>query len=54
MDEIVRNNRRILYYTMTKVGFTNLPSECWHFDYGDRVWSYYKKMPAMYKGIFEL
>ena len=54
MDENVRNNRRILYNAMTSVGFTNLPSECWHFDYGDRNWAYYNNKPAIYKGIFEL
>ena len=31
MDETIRENRRILYNAMTKAGFTNLPSEVWHF-----------------------
>ena len=53
MDEEVRNNRRILYYAMTSVGFTNLPSEIWHYDYGDRAWAFYTKKPAIYKGIFK-
>lgn len=53
MDETIRNNRRILYNAMTKVGFTNLPSEIWHFDYGDRAWAYYNKKPAIYRGILE-
>jgi len=51
-DKIVRDNRRLLYYIMTNVGFTNLPSEWWHFDYGDRFWGYYKKKPAIYRGVF--
>ena len=54
MDIKIRNNRRILYNAMIKVGFTNLPSECWHFDYGNRNWSYYTKKPILYKGIFTL
>lgn len=54
MDETIRNNRRLLYYAMTKAGFTNLPSECWHFDYGNRNWSYYKDKPAIYKGIYNI
>ena len=54
MNIEVRNNRRILYNAMTKAGFTNLPSECWHFDYGNRNWAYYNNKPAMYKGIFKL
>lgn len=47
----VRNNRRILYNAMTRVGFTNLPTEWWHFDYGDKFWAYYKGNPQLYKGI---
>lgn len=54
MDETVRANRRILYYAMVDAGFTNLPSECWHFEYGDRNWGYYKNKPAIYKGIMKL
>ena len=48
----IRNNRRLLYYTMIKAGFTNLPSEWWHYDYGDRFWAYYTKKPAIYRGVF--
>ena len=54
MDETIKNNRRILYNAMTKAGFTNLPSECWHYDYGNKNWAYYNKKPAIYKGIFDL
>ena len=53
-NEKVKNNRRILYNAMTKAGFTNLPSEWWHYDYKDRAWAYYKEKPAEYKGIFSL
>lgn len=52
LDKVVRNNRRLLYYTMINAGFTNLPSEWWHFDYGDQFWGYYNRKPAIYKGIF--
>ena len=51
-NPLVRENRRLLYHTMTQVGFTNLPSEWWHYDYGDHFWGYYQKKPAIYKGIF--
>lgn len=47
----VRDNRRLLYEVMTSVGFTNLPSEWWHFDYGTKFWSYFKNQPAKYTGI---
>ena len=49
----VRDNRRLLYHVMIKAGFTNLPSEWWHYDYGDRFWAYYRNQPAMYKGVMD-
>jgi len=52
--EQIRRNRRLLYNVMTGVGFTNLPSEWWHYDYGDRFWSYYTKKPAIYEGILTI
>ncbi len=48
----VQENRRLLYGVMTGAGFTNLPSEWWHYDYGDRFWAYYNRCPAIYGGIF--
>lgn len=51
-NEEIRHNRRLLYACMTKAGFTNLPSEWWHFDYGNRFWGYYNHCPALYEGIF--
>ena len=50
--ESIRDNRRLLYHIMTGVGFTNLPSEWWHYDYGDRFWAFYHKRPALYRGVF--
>lgn len=52
MTSRIRENRRLLYQVMTGAGFTNLPSEWWHFDYGDRFWAYYEKKPAIYRGVF--
>lgn len=37
----VRDNRRLLYRAMCTQGFTNLPSEWWHFDLGDQLWAHY-------------
>ncbi|MDE6712325.1 MAG: M15 family metallopeptidase [Lachnospiraceae bacterium] len=51
-DVVIRDNRRLLYHVMTEAGFTNLPSEWWHFDYGDRFWAFYNKKPALYRGVF--
>lgn len=47
-------NRRLLYNAMISSGFTNLPSEFWHYDYGDSNWAYYKKQPAKYRGMLSL
>ncbi|MCI8384343.1 MAG: M15 family metallopeptidase [Clostridia bacterium] len=54
LDGLVRDKRRLLYNIMVESGFTNLPSEVWHYDYGNRSWGYYKKKPAIYKGVFEI
>ena len=51
-DERIRKNRRLLYGVMTKAGFSNLPSEWWHYDYGNRFWAYYNNQPAIYRGVF--
>ena len=53
INKTIRDNRRILYNAMTKAGFTNLPSEIWHYDYGNRAWAFYKKDKAIYNGILE-
>lgn len=54
MDESIRDNRRMLYNVMSNAGFTNLPSECWHYEYGNRNWGFYNNKPAIYKGIMKL
>jgi D-alanyl-D-alanine dipeptidase len=40
LDREAQENRRILYNTMSEVGFTNLPSEWWHYDFGNQLWAY--------------
>lgn len=49
-----RKNRRMLYFAMLDAGFTNLPSEWWHFDYGTKFWSHFTGKPAIYKGIADI
>lgn len=51
-EEII-TNRRLLYNTMISVGFTNLPSEWWHYDYGNCFWGFYKNKESFYAGIYE-
>lgn len=50
----VQKNRRILYNTMLEAGFTNLPSEWWHYDYGTKFWGYFKNQKALYAGILDI
>ena len=52
-DPEIRQNRRMLYHILCREGFTNLPTEWWHFDYGDRFWAHYTDSRAMYTGVFE-
>lgn len=51
-EEVIRN-RRLLYHVMISCGFTNLPSEWWHYDYGDRFWAYYTGKPILYGPVYE-
>ncbi|MBQ3940724.1 MAG: M15 family metallopeptidase [Oscillospiraceae bacterium] len=45
-------NRRLLFHIMTAAGFTNLPSEWWHFDCGDRFWGWYQGCACRYTAVF--
>jgi len=42
--------RRVLVEAMYQAGFTNLPSEWWHFDYGNWVWAWYTQQSAAIYG----
>lgn len=50
---IVMNNRRLLYNVMTAAGFTNLPSEWWHYGYGTKFWGYFTGNEALYTGVLD-
>ena len=52
-DILARKNRRMLYNVMTAAGFTNLPSEWWHYDYGDNMWAQLTGSKAIYAGILD-
>ncbi|MBF1183043.1 MAG: M15 family metallopeptidase [[Eubacterium] sulci] len=49
----IRDNRRFLYNLMIEAGFGNLPSEWWHYEYGDKNWADIQGKSALYKGIFK-
>jgi len=36
----VRQNRRMLHGVMISAGFSSLPSEWWHYDYGNQLWAW--------------
>lgn len=50
----VIENRRLLHSVMLQAGFTNLPSEWWHFDYGNQSWAWVAKQDQAQFGAVEL
>ena len=50
----IHNNRMILYNSMIKAGFTNLDSEYWHYDYGNKNWSDITGNDVLYDEIIKL
>ena len=52
IDENIQANRKILFDVMTAQDFVNMPTEWWHFSYGDRYWAYHKNQAhAIYDGV---
>lgn len=47
-DLEARQNRRLLYFVMIQVGFTNYPEEWWHFDLWNQFWGRIKGKVAIY------
>lgn len=51
-NEEALKNRRLLFNSMTSVGFTNYSEEWWHFDYGNVTWARrVKSAEAMYGAV---
>jgi len=48
-----RKNRDIMSKALIEVGFTNYPTEYWHWSYGDRYWAYHKGEPKAFYGPIE-
>ncbi len=38
-SNLYQTNRDLLLHVMSYVGFTQLPTEWWHFSYGDQIWA---------------
>lgn len=51
-DLLAKKNRRLLYHAMKKAGFTNYPSEWWHYDYGDIFWGAMTGCPVKYSSVY--
>lgn len=51
-SEIIEN-RRLLHSVMLQAGFTNLPSEWWHFDYGNQAWAWAAQQSQAQFGVAE-
>ena len=45
-DYEARNNRRLLYWMMSNEGFSNNPTEWWHFSWGDQMWARLQGEPS--------
>ena len=48
--DTARLNRRMLVAVMCGAGFTNIPTEWWHFDYGNANWAYFSHAPHAFYG----
>lgn len=51
ISQTAKLNRGLLIKAMTKAGFVNLPSEWWHWSYGDRYWAAVNNTYALYGAI---
>ncbi len=49
-EELYLENRRLLFYVMTSVGFTNYPDEWWHYDFGNRNWGFMSGKDSAFYG----
>ncbi|ART79904.1 M15 family metallopeptidase [Oceanisphaera avium] len=49
----VIEHRRLLHSVMLQAGFSNLPSEWWHFDYGNQAWAWATQQPHAHFGAIE-
>lgn len=47
-EEIIKNNRRLLYHSMTNAGFSSYDEEWWHFDFGNQFHSARTNETAIY------
>ena len=53
-NSTIHNNRMILYNCMIKAGFTNIETEFWHYDYGNRSWAKETGNDIIFDYIFDI
>lgn len=53
ISDTVKANRKILIESMEKVGFSNYPTEWWHWSYGDCYWAFLNNCDAIYAATDE-
>lgn len=53
ISDTAKAYRKILSDNMEKVGFTNYPTEWWHWSYGDCYWAFINNSNAIYSGVKE-
>lgn len=52
ISEKAKQNRALLCYALTAVGFVNYPAEWWHWSYGDKYWAYHtRSVHSLYASI---
>lgn len=51
ISNTAKAHRNIMSHALSTVGFINLPTEYWHWSYGDRYWAYLSNQPAAIYGI---
>ncbi len=53
INDLAKENRKILTDCLEKVGFVNYPTEWWHWSYGDRYWAFQNNGYALYSATDE-
>ena len=53
-SSVPKQNRRLLYWSMINAGFTNYPSEWWHYDFGDLFWATMTGEAAIYASEYDI
>lgn len=54
IDGKVKENRRMLYHSMIKAGFTNFKNEWWHYDYNDIFYASLTNKLVRYDSIYSI